>query len=912
MAFLLPQKCSAQGNDFNVVFLKDTLFQVGNSFSFNRVSITNTSSVKQMFGLSLDLPDNWQTLFDNRKVFQLQPSETVELPLRIAAAYGALSDKLYTITLTINNNAVGVKTAYHYIAKVQANANWKAAVIIPDIKLDHINRETDFQFHITNTGNIKENFMINYTTSLVLTVPKRNHQISVRPGKDTTIRVGIIVDKRDLEGFKPQDVAISVVNSLDKTQQTLVQHVFSNNAVFRENASGWYTMPISIEFVSQNFNNKQQQLNYVNSSGVLSLDNQRSLSYYYRSNDFDSQATQPRNGSPLNNISSKYESLTYTTKQWKLSVGNQTEFGAFLIDGVGARLGYKTANNNYSFDAVGVKSRIGDADQFSLKQELNLDQTSDIINTSLLNLDKKQKQNSILNISEYDRIFGKKGQLSLIGAYGVDDIYQPGVSGSHTGAMAGINYYYNSPALTIRSLNSRSGKYFPGLEQGVTRSSDEVRIIMGNFFVGSIAEYNDRSVTVLDSNKLVSLFSGKTTEYGLRTGFSKGRNSLTITGSIVNQLQDSVTSVPFKSNKLSISAGLGFLKHLNFTLSGSYSQSFAQNDPGFSKPINSIAAFGTLQNNFDGINFRIDDGPIYYSDLLNYVKNGVRQDRLQIAPYAERYFFKSALDIRTELDYINDMTYKQRSIGPRVDIYLNLLRSGLSVHLYGNRSFGGPGNINSLNLSVRKSFDLPLVGLQRYRSLKVILYKDNNGSNVYDEGDDPISEATLRIGEQYFTTNSKGEVYYKNIKTGLYTLDLGQVSSLKGWIPKKGYKQQINFDRSQEWYIPYEKSRFLSGTLNVVKDKLSKLEFNPANIRITAISSKGESYTTLTDETGAFFLNLPADTYLVQINTNVFSEDFRVLRETLNADLNTKTEENLAFEVREKKRSINIRKNTGN
>jgi hypothetical protein len=913
VVFLAPYRSSAQGsNDFKVVFLKDTLLQVGNSFSFNKVSITNTSSVKQAFGLSLELPANWQTLFDNRKVFQLAPSETLELPLRVAAAYGALSNKLYTISLIMNNAAAGIKMAYHYAAKMQANANWKALVVTPDIKLDHINRETYFQFHVTNTGNIRENFIINFTSGMELTLPNRNNQISVEPGKDTLLKVGIIVDKRDLEAFKPQDISISVTNSVDRTQQTLVQHVFSNNTIFKENPSGWYTAPISIEMVSQNFNSKKQALNYVNSSGYLSLDNHRSLSYYYRSNDFDSQASRTANASPLSNVSSKYENLTYSTSQWKLSAGNQTEFGAFLIDGVGGRVAYKTANDYYGFDAMGVKSRIGNADQFSLKQEINLNKTSDIVNTSLLDFDKKQKQNSLLNITEYDHIFGKKGQLSLIGGYGINDIYQPGASGSRNGTMAGVNYYFNSKSLTIRSLNSTSGRYFPGLEQGVTRSSDEVRFLIGNFFIGSIAEYNDRSLTILDSNKLVSLFSGKTTEYGIRTGFNKGRNSIAITGSVVNQLQDSITSVPFNSNKLSISASLVFFKHLNFTLSGSYSRSLAQNDVNFLKPINSLAAFGTLQNNLDGINFRIDNGPIYYSDLLNYVKNGVRQNRMQVAPYAECYFFKTALDMRLEMDYINDITNAQRSIGPRLDIYLNLLRSGLAVHFYGNRSFGGAGNVNSLNISIRKSFDVPLVGLHKYSSLKVILYKDNNGSNLYDEGDEPIPDASLRIGEQYFTTNNKGEVYYKNIKAGLYTIDLGQVSSLKGWIPKKGYKQQINFDKSQEWYIAYEKSRFLSGKLNVVKDQLSKLEFNPANIRITAISSKGESYTTLTDESGSFFLNLPADAYRVLINTNVFNENFRVLQESMGADINSKMEENVVFEIREKKRTINIRRNKSN
>ncbi len=901
-AFFLPKTTLAQANnDFRVIFLKDTLFQIGNSFSFNRVSITNTSSVKQAIGLDLTVPENWQTLFDNRKIFQLGPNETLELPIRVAALYGALSNKIYPITLTINNTAIGAKSAYHYIAKVMSNSNWRAALINPDLKLDRINKETYFQFRISNTGNIPAEFNIDYNTSLDLTEAKRNNKIILRPGRDTLLRVGIIVQRKYLEEFKPQNVNIEISNK-DKTQQTLIQHVFSNNTTFRENPSSWFTVPMSIELVSQNFNNKQQQINYINSSGTLFLENQRSISFNFRSDDFYTQ---------YKGVSNKYYNVNYTTKHWKISVGNQTEFSAFLIDGFGVRLSYK-ADNGYKIEAIAVKSRLGNADQFNLRQEFALSKSSGIINNTLLNFDIKQKDNSFLNITEYDKAFGKTGQLAILGGYGMESIYQPALMSNNTGGTAGLRYNYNSHLLTIRTDNSVSDRNFPGLERGVSRSSNELRFMSGKFFFGGITEYNARSVTILDSNKLLSLFGGKTTEYGMRTGFTKGRNSLTITASIVNQLQDSLTNVPFRSDKLNVTAGLGMFKKVNFSLTGSLSRSFATGGDFNVKPINAITAFGTLQSNRNGINFRLDDGPTYYSDLSNYVRNGLKTNRFQISPYVEQDFFKSILDTRIEMDYINDVTNNLKSYGARLDVSINLLKSGLSFRFYGNRDFGKVSNLNSLNLSIRKSFDLPLVGLQKYSTLKVILFKDNNGNNIYDLGDEPISEASIRIGEQYFTTSKLGEVYYKNIKPGIYSIDLGQVTNLKGWIAKKGYKQQITLEKGQDWYIAYEKSRFLSGNLNLVKDPLSKLEFNPSNIRITAISSKGESYSTLTDENGTFFLNLPADTYLIQINTNVFTEEFRVLRETLNADLTSKTEENLSFEIRERKRTINIRKNKSN
>ncbi len=103
--------------------------------------------------------------------------------------------------------AIAAKTAYHYVAKVTANANRRAALINPDVKLDRINKETYFQFRISNTGNIPQGFNINYNTSLDLTVAKRGNQITLRPGRDTIFTIGIIVSqKRYLDAFKPAEL----------------------------------------------------------------------------------------------------------------------------------------------------------------------------------------------------------------------------------------------------------------------------------------------------------------------------------------------------------------------------------------------------------------------------------------------------------------------------------------------------------------------------------------------------------------------------------------------------------------------------------------------------------------------------------------------------------------------------------
>ena len=883
-------------SNLQIVFLKDTVFQDGGTLSFNRANITNTSSVRVAFGLELNLPEGWSTLLDTRKVFTVEPGQTLELPIRVAAPNSALSNRLYAITLILVRTGIEGRIPFTYIARVKANSKWRVSLLNPDLKLDRINKETYFQFRISNSGNITQELNLNFNTPLELTMPKRNNRFNVRANSDTIIRVGIILEPKYLEEFRAQDIGIEITSS-DNVQQVFVQKVYSNNTLFRENPSRWYTAPMSIELVSQNFNIKSQQVYYINSNGTIPLENGRSLAFNFRSNEFYTAAAQT--------VSTRYMNVDYLTKNWTISLGDQTEFGNFLIDGFGSRVEYRS-DKGYKFKALGVKSRLGDANLFTLEQEIPSGKDGNLINKASGNIDKGNKVNSFSDILEYNKSFGDLGSLAVIGGYGIEKINKPSFSHDGKGHTAGLRYDYTSTKFIARTTNSITSRDFPGLERGVKRSSNELRYLMKGYFAGAVADYNDRSVSTVDSSRLIYLFGGKTSEYGLRGGFYKERNNITVTASIVDQLQDSLTNTKFRSNKLNINSGLGITEFISLSLSGNLVRSFALNSPD-RKSYYAMNAFGSIQANRMGLNFRFDKGPLYYSELLAITRNSVQTNRYQISPYLERSFFKDALTTRLEFNYAHDIPSNLKSYVVRMDVNVDLNKKGLSLRFYGSQDFGKQSVLNSLNMSIKKNLTTPLVGFRKYSSLKVTLFKDNNNNAVYDLGDEPIPESNIKIGSQNFTTNKTGEISYKNIKEGEYSIDLGDVSNIRGWVAKSGFKPVVNVTKSQSLYIPFQKSRFLSGSLNLVKDPFSKKEFNAANIRVTALSSKGELFSTLTNEDGAFFLNLSEDTYLIQINASVFTEDFRVLQESFNVDLTTKTEEKVIFEIRERKRLINIR-----
>jgi len=140
-------------------------------------------------------------------------------------------------------------------------------------------------------------------------------------------------------------------------------------------------------------------------------------------------------------------------------------------------------------------------------------------------------------------------------------------------------------------------------------------------------------------------------------------------------------------------------------------------------------------------------------------------------------------------------------------------------------------------------------------------------------------------------------------------VDLTPISNLKGWISSNGGKQKILFNKKNKIYIPFVKSKFVSGQLLIKKDKYSAQTFDISNIRITAIDTAGNQYYTLTDRDGNFILNLPPKSYKVFLNSKLFSESFIIENEEFMVDLENNETETVTFSLIERKRKINIRKN---
>lgn len=898
---------SANGQAVNVTFLKDTVIQNGNTYSFNTVVLRNSSALTRKLTIAAEVPEGWQLLFDNRRVLELAPNQTLTLPLRLAAAIQSTAG-VYPIHLLLNVAGYTERTSYAYMAVVGANSKWRASLLNPNLVLSKANKEQSFQLLLSNKGNSTAELNVLVNTSLTLNQGK-NRTVSLIAGRDTVLNYSFLLSPKLLADFKNQELTLQITDQ-KKENQLLLQKIKTFGTVFSENPSAWFNFPMSVEFVAQNFTNAQKTL-YLNTNGRLDLGKGRDLNFNYRTDNFNSQL----------DGSSRYAYLNYRSKQWLLSVGDQSDFGEFLIDGMGARIAYNNGRG-YRAEVLGLDSRMGDAKILSGTQAFDFAGNQTLENQTIASFDRENQINSLLNKSTYDLNWNKYHHLILRAGISTEEFYRPTQSLRRNGSSVGANYQYYAPRITARFGLTATDANYPGINRGLLQSNNEFTLNFKQSSIGLLFDYNERQLNpALDTGTLKrTLLGGRIAEYGFKTGWKFKKGYLMFITSLVNQKHSSSELLLIRSLKLNFNTSIEMGKGWTASFSGNMLRNHVaddakwkemmEGDPAAKSGKYSLNAYGTLSAKNYGLFARLDNGPSYYFDFINYLSNGYSTKRLQIAPYYERSFLNELLHFRLQMDYTNDNSLSSSEFMARGDLSLDLNDKGLSFRVFGAKNVRTvPGNrADYMSMSIRKSFRVPLPGIRRFVTMKVQLFKDVNASGIYDLGDELIPDATVTIGTQQLLTNKRGELSYKNIAAGTYTIDLSQVNTLKGWRAANGFRQTFELQQNQTFYIPFRHSQYLSGKLNVKKDPHSNQIFRPGNIRIMISNSKGESFSTLTTENGEFFMNLPQDTYKVRINTDLFEEDFRLLEDTFNADLLHKNAEHIVFELRERKRQINIRK----
>ena len=170
-----------------------------------------------------------------------------------------------------------------------------------------------------------------------------------------------------------------------------------------------------------------------------------------------------------------------------------------------------------------------------------------------------------------------------------------------------------------------------------------------------------------------------------------------------------------------------------------------------------------------------------------------------------------------------------------------------------------------------------------------------------DANEEAIAGQMISLNGNLFMSNENGEIFFKNVEATNFKADFSYSSKIKGWSPAAGTIQKFETTGDNTEYIPFRPSKVLQGKLTLVADSLSDNKFSMGSIKITVTSTDNTSYSTLTDEDGNFYFNLPTDNYVVTLSEAAFDEHFRPSQLSQRVDLTNNSTKNVYFEIRQRK-----------
>lgn len=908
-AFIAPSSAQLSSKVFRTQLLKDTLIADNNrDFMYNNVNIFNLTDKEIVVIVEIDAPEGWDLTTQKINTVSLKANENTIINLRMLPS-GSKTSAWQTARLKYRLNT-GVEVIQDsFKVKVEEFRKFKARLPLSNLVMTSYTKNISFPVEVKNAGNATTDYYIKFTNNLLNL--NYTQDLTLGPGEDTTYLIPLRLSEGQWKMLRNEDIRVQVGQKKGDVIN-LTQNISRVGSMLKQNSSAYLDMPLQLELgttYQPGVNGGPDNIQYYGAvHGRVDFSPEDRVAFDYRTNTY----TQ---GQVINNSIARVE---YTGKKWSATAGNINQLADFLMDGYGAQVGYKWRGERNKMNVFGMlQSRTGDSRLFGANGNIALSEKIMLTESAITNFDYERGLNSYIFKQGADIRFGDDDYIILTGGLGLE---QPTREITNTdkqtqmGSVWGYRLNWSTKGFGVMSEILYNSNSYPGIFKGQRMQTHDVRANYKNFFTGGYYEYNFRAQNYyIDTAYFSDVFNLKTTNYGGRLGMSfKGGNLTLSTGRQV-QLQSADTSYnpAYMFTYVNLSTSASFFKKLFLTLSSYYGKGELRGNEAATRVIVNSNQ-GSLQYDFIGVSMRYDNGPYFYYDYLKYLQDPNKQfRRLIVSPYAQVNLFKRAFSFRSQYNYSKILPDNSEASSILGNLVYNNYKRGFDINISGIVPFNQKDVPPYVNASLRVRIHTPFVAVRKYYTLRLILFKDSNANGKKDDGEEAIPGQTIALNGDMFVSDGSGYIVYKNIIKGDYKGDFGYSSQVKGWVPTGGTIQYFAVTGNKTVYIPFKKSKILYGKIKLVKDNNSTSDFPLGNLKVTAIGlDTAMSYSTLTNADGEFYFNLPAGKYTVTLNEAAFNDKYKPTEYAQQADLLNNDEKTVYFEIKEKRRRINIRKKT--
>ncbi len=899
----LPAQAQLSSRVYRTKLLKDTLVANNNrSFLYNNVNIQNLTDNKISVVLNITPPDGWELTTQKVITISLEGNENTIVNLRMLPSGSKTADwQSFYIDYRLNNGAEILKDSFR--VKVEEFTKFKATLPHSNFVMTTHQKNIYIPVKVKNRGNTTHDYVIWFTNNLLNLNYKQ--KVTLTPDQDTTYNLPLRISDAQWNILRNEQVKIQVSQVKGETVN-LLQSISKVGYMLKDHKSAFIEMPLQLE-TGLTMQGKDDIQYYGALHGRIDFSMQDKLAFDLRSNTY----TQ---GQVIKNSILRAE---YEGEKWGATIGNVNELTEFIMDGYGAIATHKWKGDRNKAKIYGlIKSRTGNSNLIGGNVNYGVHEQVVLSNNATVNLDRINKINSYVIKQGGTYKFDTEGELTVSAGMGLEQFTGTLTNTdkkSQIGSAFGYKLLWNKKYFSIVSDMMQNSNSYPGIFKGQRLQSHDGRLMYKSFFIGGFYEYTFRAQNIYqDTTYFDNVFNLRTRNYGTRMGKSFKGGNITLSGGKQRQLQSADTSYnpEYVFTYLNLNTSVSAFKKMHMSLSSYYGKghlSGTETETG----VNVWSNQGSIQYDFLGISARYDQGPYYYHEYVRFLSNQEQKfERTIISPYAEASLFKHSLVIRSQFNYSKSLPSDIENSNLLTNIVYTDYRRGFDLNISGIVPIKKAADAQPyVNASLRVRLVAPFLAVRKYYQLKLVLFKDADADGKLDDKEEIIPGQTIALNDHKFVSNEKGMIVYKNIDEGDYKADYGYSSKIKGWIPSGGTIQYYHVSKNKTVYVPFKKSKVLYGKLKLIKDRNSNLEFKLANIKISAMANDTLStYSTLTNSEGEFYFNLPSGTYTITISQAAFDDQFKPTEFAKTADLLNNDEANVYFEIKQKRRAINIRK----
>ena len=902
----------------------------------NKLIVYNSNDIKKTISVNVSHPESWKLLGDKYKLYEIEPLDTIFIPIRLIPLGVVKGGTKYVISCIVRDidKNMAVAAAYFYVKKPKY-FNWKiSSVPSKQFYLKNNQTEVDLAFKVSNIGNDDDeiNFRIKSSPlDYILFLDSNNeetineHYFELAQQTDTVIRFKAKV-QNDIRNFRYVGVNFEDIIDVRKSYSIFANaqtDILSSSKYNRNggikmiklpnkikiNPFSSTSMPLTIEANISNINSRLPLINLLGRGNMLFGE---SKLLTYNTQFFLSTFN-------LNPLRNSLIQFGFNTPKYDIQAGNLSSPFGFSGRGFSGRykinpkisvgafstLSPPLSGKNYitaGLSSIYRPNRItnfntGIGRATGIGNNQNRDYTY-FTNSSNIQIFPFQRISLSGNIALASNPTTQSNTLIRVGA---------GYNGGFFNQRLNIglnSFYSNGNPLFIGNTGAGINSFSSFISFKFNR--DWMVSYAGNTnqrgSFGSFSSYNVFSNRILINGKVLGKpFSPSLTYNFITIGSNRLYNrSINYGTSQINIFKNTKISGYFilgQKNEIGINSGAP--------------------RPFFST--NLRASFRVWVLNLRHSRGSMSISEFLFNDEINFQGNITSLSIINQYQFKNpRLLLENNITIRT-----NNTTTRNTAIQifPQLYYYTkNNYRLMLNPGFFTSFSkspletIGGPKrdiNVSSIiSLGIKKSIGIPIPSAKiKYKSVKFKCFLDANGNHKKDKDEQLIENVVIRMGNEEIITNKDGEAQLINMFCDSnYIMEIFALEDLKGYFPY--YKNKFYCNNDSTLAIPFVKGIKVYGEVYIDRDvnqRTFNANFDLNNIRISAFN--GLNIYTLTNSKGEFEMYVPYGEYTISMDNAIIGNKFKTLNNDIKLDLNEGSESvYVTFYLIEKRKKITIKK----